>query len=112
MRVYTVESLMGVSSLSGVLDGFPGTDIFFAKEINQRMGGFGIIVSIKFHSYDFSPIPICRSDRQVNPPRFDVGEYRDFYAVVKRVTQKLFLTSLQRFTTTIDFNEYLGCIVD
>ena len=103
---------MGVSSLSGVLDGFPGTDIFFAKEINQRVGGFGIIVMIKSYSHGSALLPTCRLHRQVNPPRFDVGEYRDFYAVVKRVTQKLFLMSLQRFTTTIDFNEYLGCIVD
>jgi hypothetical protein len=103
---------MLVPSPSGVLDGSPRADIFFAKEINHRFGSFSIIVSIKFHSYDFSPIPTFRSDRQVNPPRFDVGEYCDFNAVVKSVTQKLLVMSLQRFRTYYHFNEYLGCIVD
>ena len=97
---------------SGVLDGSPRTDIFSAKKIDHRMGSLGILVLIKFHSYDFPPIPTFRSDRQVNPPRFEVGEYCDFNAMVKSVTQKLLLTSLQRFTTFYHFNEYLGCIVD
>lgn len=103
---------MLVPSPSGVLDGSPRADIFFAKEINHRFGSLSIIVLIKFHSYDFPPIPIYCSDGQVNPPRFEVGEYCDFNAMVKNVTQKLLLTSLQRFTTFYHFNEYLGCIVD
>ena len=107
-----VESLRSVPSPSGILDGSPGTDIFFAKKISQRLGGLCIFVLTKFYSYDFSPIPTYRSDRQVNPPRFDVGEYCDFNAVVKSVTQKLLLMSLRRFTSSFHFNEYLGCIVD
>ncbi len=107
-----VESLRSVPSPSGILDGSPRTDIFFAKKISQRLGGLSIFVLTKFHSYDFSPIPTYRSDRQVNPPRFDVGEYCDFNAMVHSVTQKLLLMSLQRFTASFHFNEYLGCIVD
>ena len=90
LHVYTIKSLMLVSPPSGVLDGSPGADIFFAKEINHRFGCLSIIVLIKFHSYDFSPIPTFRSDRQVNPPRFEVGEYCDSTPCEKRHAEVAF----------------------